>query len=144
MWCSSAARNELPDGYSGYEIKLHLSGSGLKISDNCGGIPVDDLRKTVFRFGQRSEQSMGIGAFGVGLNRALFRLGDHASIVTDTGQERAELTLSKEKYLDARAWTIPAEALPSSGKTGTTIEIKQPRATTSKNFGDDRWVNERN
>jgi hypothetical protein len=84
---------------------------------------------------------MGIGAFGVGLNRALFRLGDYAHLTTDTGRERTELTLSKEKYLEARAWTIPAEALPSLGKIGTIIEIKQPRATTSKNFGDDRWVN---
>ena len=138
---SPRLRSELPDGYSGYEVRLHLSGSSLKIWDNCGGIPVEDLRKHVLRFGERSDQSMGIGAFGVGLNRALFRLGDTAHILTDTGRQRAELNLSKEKYLDARAWTIPAEALASTGKVGTTIEIRKLPAETSKCFGDERWVN---
>jgi hypothetical protein len=95
----------------------------------------------VLRFGERSEQSMGIGSFGVGLNRALFRLGDTAHIATDTGRQRAELTLDKEKYLDVRSWTIPAESLPSAGKIGTTIEIRHLPGETSKNFGDERWVN---
>lgn len=136
---SPKLRNELPEGYSGYEVKLHLNNTSFKISDNCGGIPVDDLRKSVLRFGDRSEQSMGIGAFGVGLNRALFRLGDTALIVTDTGRQRAEVTLEKEKYLDARTWTVPGVTLASTGKIGTTIEVRHLQGETSKNFGEDRW-----
>lgn len=138
---SPKLRSELPEGYSSYEIKLHINNTSFKISDNCGGIAIDDLRKTVLRFGERSEQSMGIGSFGVGLNRALFRLGDTAHIATDTGRQRAELTLDKEKYLETRSWTIPAESLPSAGKIGTTIEIRHLSGETSKNFGDERWVN---
>ena len=101
---SPKLRNELPEGYEGYELKLTISGSSLKILDNCGGISVDDLKKHVLRFGEQSQQSMGIGAFGVGLNRALFRLGDIAHIVTDNGRQRAELTLNKEKYLKVKIY----------------------------------------
>jgi hypothetical protein len=138
---SPKLRNELPEGYSGYEVKLHLNSTSFKIWDNCGGIAVDDLRKSALRFGERSEQSMGIGSFGVGLNRALFRLGDTAHIITDTGRQRAELTLDKEKYLETRTWTIPAESLPTANKIGTTIEIRHLSGETSKNFGEEKWVN---
>jgi hypothetical protein len=134
-------RSDLPEGYAGYAIKLHISGTSFKISDDCGGITIDHLRKSVLRFGERSEQSMGIGSFGVGLNRALFRLGDIALLATDTGTQRAELTLEKEKYLNSRGWTIPADSLASRGKIGTTIEVRYLPAETSKNFGDDRWIN---
>src|SRR5205807_6836859 len=33
---SPKLRNELPEGYSGYEVKLHIGGASFKISDNCG------------------------------------------------------------------------------------------------------------
>jgi hypothetical protein len=134
-------RDELPEGYNGFEIKLHLGKTNFRIWDNCGGIAVDDLKKNVLRFGERSDQSMGIGAFGVGLNRALFRLGDTAHIVTDTGRERAELSLNKEKYLETRAWTVPAEVLQSTGKPSTTIEIRALPVETARCFDDERWVN---
>jgi hypothetical protein len=137
---SPKLRNELPDGYTGYGVKLNLGATSFKISDDCGGIPVENLRKNVLRFGERSDQNMGIGAFGVGLNRALFRLGNTAHIVTDDGHQRSELSLNKEKYLEARAWTVPAESHPSTNKIGTTIDIRHLPSHTSKNFGDERWV----
>jgi hypothetical protein len=102
---------------------------------------VDSLKDSVLRFGDRSDQSMGIGAFGVGLNRAIFRLGDSVHIVTDTARQRAEIGLEKEKYLESSSWNVPAQELVSTGKASTTIEIKHLQAATSKNFGDERWVN---
>lgn len=138
---SPKLRNELPEGYAGYEIKLYLSGASFKITDNCGGIAVANLKDSVLRFGERSDQDMGIGTFGVGLNRAIFRLGDSVHIVTDTGRERAEISLAKDKYLESSSWNVPAQQLESTGRAGTTIEIKHLQATSSKNFGDERWVN---
>jgi len=137
---SPKLRNELLEGYAGYEIKLYLSATSFRIWDNCGGIPIDELKKTAMRFGERSEQSMGIGAFGVGLNRAIFRLGDTIHISTDTGRQRAELELEKSKYIDTKNWNIPAFEFPSANKVGTTIEIKHLQAETAKNFGSEKWV----
>lgn len=137
---SPKLRNELPDGYAGFDIRLNLNSHGLKIVDNCGGIPIQDLKKVALRFGEHSEQRMGIGAFGVGLNRALFRLGKVAELKTETDTERAEVTLDKEKYLDARTWMLPGEQVATTGKVGTTIEIRELSTETSRNFGDDRWI----
>lgn len=134
-------RNELPSGYAGFEIKLNLDSSSLKITDNCGGISIEALKKVALRFGEQSDQKMGIGAFGVGLNRALFRLGSFGQITTETRRERAEVTVEKDKYLNKPTnWTLPGEQLATTGKVGTTIEIRQLSTGTSGHFGDPRWV----
>ena len=92
-------RRVLPESYEGFEIDLVFSSEGLKVTDNCGGISVDNLRSMVLRFGKRSMHDMGIGVFGVGLNRALFKLGRISHLKTDTGTQRAELVLETAKYL---------------------------------------------
>lgn len=137
---SPKLRNELPEGYDGYEVSLHLDSAGLKIVDNCGGIPIDDLKKVALKFGEHSEQRMGIGAFGVGLNRALFRLGSAAVIKTETRHERAEVTLDKAEYLNKpNSWKLPGEEVAKTGRIGTTIEIRNPPVETSRKFGDEKW-----
>src|SRR5665213_4418724 len=66
------SRDTLPDSYAGFDVKVSLSSTGFRIADNCGGIPVQSLRTMVMRFGKQSKHPLGIGIYGVGLNRALF------------------------------------------------------------------------
>ena len=126
----------LIEDYSGFEINLSVSGTGLKIVDNCGGISVEKLRTMVMRFGQRSAHKTGIGIFGVGLNRALFRIGKITHLRTDTGAERSELVLNVEEYLKKQEWDLPAESFASKGKVGTEIEITKPSSEVSQLLAD--------
>jgi hypothetical protein len=60
-------------------IELNTQENFFEISDNCGGIPVSLARDYVFCFGRpegADETSHSIGAFGIGMKRALFRLGN--------------------------------------------------------------------
>lgn len=137
-----AARDELPDSYNKHKIELTLNGAEFKIADNCGGIPVDRLKKMVMRFGERSDHPFGIGIFGVGLNRALFKLGKVSHLKTDTGKQRAELVLNVDDYLARKdVWELPAEEFNTSGKIGTEIEIRQLPDDIAQNFADKEWVN---
>jgi hypothetical protein len=136
----AAHNNRLPDSYAGHEISLSLSGAGLKIEDTCGGIRIDDLKKMVMRFGERSSHMLGIGVFGVGLNRAIFKLGRITHLKTDTGTQRAELVLNVETYLKSRDWSLPAEEFPSSGQVGTEIEISRAPEEISHLFADTDWI----
>ncbi len=138
-----AGKNQqLPASYGGYKIDLHFSGTSFKIEDNCGGIPVERLKDSVLRFGKKSSHKLGIGVFGVGLNRALFKLGVVSHLRTDTGRERAELLMNSADYLKSRDWNLPAQAFPSSGKIGTEIEITQLPSEIAKDFADAKWVDE--
>ena len=129
----------LPESYEGFEIDLMLNSDGLTIKDNCGGISVDDLQNMVLRFGKRSTHDMGIGVFGVGLNRALFKLGRVSHLKTDNGARRAELVLKIDEYLASDDWLLPAEEFASSGKVGTEIEIRKPSDEIGQQCADADW-----
>lgn len=134
------AKVGLPESYEGFKIELTLDGDGLKITDNCGGIALDRLQSMVLRFGKTSEKQMGIGVFGVGLNRALFKLGRISHLKTDTGTQRAELVLNTEEYIKrAEDWSLPAEEFASTGEIGTVIEIRQSPEDISQKFADAEW-----
>jgi hypothetical protein len=97
----------------------------------------------VLRFGKRSSHDTGIGVFGVGLNRALFKLGRISHIKTDTGKERSELVLNTEEYIkDDNNWNLPAEGFPSQGEIGTQIEISQIPEDIAQQFAGKSWVDE--
>ena len=124
------------ESFNGFEIKLTMSRAGFKIEDNCGGIEVESLRDSVMRFGKRSGQTGGIGVFGVGLNRALFKLGTVSHLKTDTGRRRAELILETDKYRKSDNWELPAQEFQSKGAIGTEIEITKPPAEIAQQFAD--------
>lgn len=133
----------LLESYDGFVIELSLEAGGLRIKDNCGGIPADALSHVALRFGQRSSHRYGIGIFGVGLNRALFKLGGRSRIVTDTGTERSELELDIADYISSADWEIPARRLATRGLRGTDITIGSPSTDISRKFGDHDWVAKR-
>jgi len=131
---------ELPGSYASFKIALTFSSDGCLIDDNCGGITVERLRTMVLRFGYRSSHPMGIGIFGLGLNRALFKLGRVSHLKTDTGSQRAELILRAEEYLKSEDWNLPAEEFQSTGKVGTSIEVRQLYEDIACSFADNDWV----
>lgn len=131
------------ESYDGYEIHLLISGASLSISDNCGGIEVEELRHSALRFGERSAHDLGIGVFGVGLNRALFKLGRTALISTETTDNRVRVALNVAEYLQAKAgWQLSATVVPLTGERGTTIEIDDILADIGKLTGDEGWRND--
>lgn len=137
----STDQDDLPESYKGYEIKLSLSGSKFRIEDNCGGIPVEKLKTLVLRFGERSHHPVGIGAFGVGLNRALFKLGRVSHLKTDTGEQRAELSLDVSDYLSRKdQWDLTAQQFDTSGTINTEIEIRELPDDIARDFADKGWV----
>lgn len=126
----------LPESYAGYKIELSFEGDCFSIIDNCGGIPIDRLKSMVLKFGARSSHDMGIGIFGLGLNRALFKLGRLSHIKTDTGHQRAELILNTDDYLKSESWELPAAQFKTTGKIGTTIEVTKPPSDIASFFAD--------
>ncbi|MBT4352517.1 ATP-binding protein [Candidatus Woesearchaeota archaeon] len=64
--------------YNGLWVKINLDKDKFVINDNCGGFSVDTAIKYAFRFGRppgMEKTPMSIGQFGVGMKRALFKMG---------------------------------------------------------------------
>lgn len=67
-------------GYKGLFIKISMSQDKFIIEDNCGGIDIETAQKYAFQFGRSSDRENDLhgyftGIFGIGMKRALFKLG---------------------------------------------------------------------
>src|ERR1043166_6220100 len=64
--------------FDGLFIHIKFDEDYFRIQDNCGGISAETARKYAFKFGRISRSNsvpLGIGTFGVGMKRALFKMG---------------------------------------------------------------------
>ena len=60
------------------ELEVDAAGDRFRIADNCGGIEADLARQYAFRFGRPASFTGvegSVGQFGVGMKRAIFKLG---------------------------------------------------------------------
>lgn len=128
-------RNKKKDKYKNLWVRISISQNHFRIEDNCGGIPVDVARKYAFRFGRTRDcpvQSL-IGQFGVGMKRALFKMGQTFEITSKTESSFFSMKENTDDWLTNKdsEWefkfdTLTEGKVPSSKKaleSGTTIEI---------------------
>ena len=121
--------------YKGLFISITLSGEKFEIRDNCGGIPLDVARKYAFRFGREvgaPALPYSIGQFGIGMKRALFKLGNHFRVESLTKDSRFVIDQSVSAWKDSHAWSFDfadfdekprAENDPAIGTTVTVTEL---------------------
>ena len=72
--------------FSGYRADITFDRRSFAISDNCGGIPLDVAKDYAFRMGRPESATDNdniptVGAYGIGMKRALFRLGSRAEVL---------------------------------------------------------------
>jgi Histidine kinase-, DNA gyrase B-, and HSP90-like ATPase len=129
----------LPANYKGFEIKLILSADIVRIEDNCSGISESSFADTVFRSGMKSAHEYGIGHFGVGLKRAILKLGNRCVIETDDGKSTLKLEFTRDQLENAVDFQLPATKSPSSGSTYTTIEVTNIPDDIKRDLVATRW-----
>ena len=111
-------------------VAIRLTEDEFQISDKCGGIELRHAEEVVFRFGRpASELASSLGVYGIGLKRALFKLGKRITIESHTASSGFKLDLSVDKWAeDDRTWEIPLQELPPARppkQAGTTIIVKE-------------------
>lgn len=103
-------------------IRITYSGEEFRIEDNCGGIGVEQAREDMFCFGHRETPTTKLGVYGIGLKRAIFKLGNVIDVECRTLVDgfRVKINVAEWKKHDediARDWVFPLEATK-----GTTSE----------------------
>jgi hypothetical protein len=119
------AQGEKP--YAGYKADIGFDKDSFSITDNCGGIPWK-LHDYAFRMGPPPDPSVRppgtIGVYGIGLKRAMFKMGRHCLISTQNSDDRYEIEITPTWLGDENDWSIPVEALKRAKKQdGTEIVI---------------------
>ena len=120
--------------YEGLIVRIDATPDQFKISDNCGGISVEVARKYAFRFGRAEgmpEVPHSIGQFGVGMKRALFKIGHVFRIVSRYKTSRFVVREDLREWVKEKEnWDFHFkeldEDLPDAGdEAGTTIEVTE-------------------
>jgi len=127
--------------YDTYRVDISIDGAEFRISDNCGGIPWSEHDRA-FRMG-RPRQSVSsshsnallVGAYGIGMKRAIFKMGLSAKILTKTTQDDYEVVIPKNWSEEEENWdlnvVVPNKKLTSPG---TQITIKDLTKSTADRF----------
>lgn len=111
-----------------FKIELSLNGNQFKIKDNCGGIPTDKAINYAFHFGRPrnspSEGTRPIGLYGIGMKRALFKLGNDISVRASTANDGFEVSFKVDEWQREREWDFPL-ARVSDRKSETSISVRE-------------------
>lgn len=116
--------------YQNFWAKITFSSEGFKIEDNCGGIP-PEAQHYAFRMGRPTDIINGntytIGTYGIGMKRAIFKMGCSSEIISKTENDSFKVTINPE-WLTSDSWELPIDRIQSSlSENGTAIEVTHLR-----------------
>ncbi|HUF03693.1 MAG TPA: ATP-binding protein, partial [Aridibacter sp.] len=112
-------------------VRVDHSTEAVEISDNCGGIEYGYAKREAFNFGHGDDWQSGyLGVYGVGMKRALFKIGNKFEIESRTIQTGFFTSLIVSDWLredsSPEDWQIPLRPLAeakSESTAGTVIKI---------------------
>lgn len=143
------ARNLRGEGsLEGLYVELECTSEAFVIRDNCGGIPIDVARKYAFRFGRDADTPgvvHSVGQFGVGMKRALFKLGNHFTVDSIATNSRFSLDVNVPTWAEEPAWVFPLADHDDHFQsdvvdTGTTIQVTELHEDVSKVFALEKFA----
>lgn len=141
------------DNYKGFYIDIEL-GYYFKISDNCGGIDINNARNYAFKFGrpELTEQNINkfetTGTFGIGMKRALFKMGSCFSIESTSSNSWFKLDIDVASWAkDDNNWDFKftdytEEIANNKSECGTQITVTNLYDNIISNFKYNPYINE--
>ena len=135
---------------SAYSISLAASPEQFSITDNCGGMTLDDAADHAFSFGRQASgqyDEFSIGVYGIGMKRAAFKLGRGIRIRstyqdTDGTTQNFAVPISVADWLtnDDPPWDFDIVEDKDLDKTGVEIVIKQLTPGAKTSFGNPAFL----
>ncbi len=145
--------------FEGHEVEIHFDKFHFAIKDRSGGIPLKVATDYAFRFGRPDDaptlKDGTIGLYGIGMKRAVFKMGNHIVIRSSTGDDSFLLDLDVEKWRrnpqtsedeageESLEWSFDLSQVRESGtevEVGTSIRIEQLHEGISRQFDNPSFM----
>lgn len=128
--------------YAGSEARITFDESQFIIEDNCGGIPLALAEQYAFRLGRadvgRDKDLPTVGVYGIGMKRAIFKLGRHAEIKSQTTQGGLKVEILPTWLEDDNDWSLPLQESENVlTHAGTRILVTELRDGIPRIFSDE-------
>lgn len=143
-----SAKEMRPDAeLDGLRVDIVADPTEFSIVDNCGGIGVANARDYVFRIGRPDgidPAPESIGQFGVGMKRALFKIGSSFVVESTTDRDSFTVDVNTLAWMgDEKSWTLPMTVhTPPTGPSGTTIIVNGLHPQVAEAFSSQPFLDE--
>lgn len=90
-----------PISYEGLYVNITIDKERFIVEDNCGGFSLETAKKYAFRFGRPDdapEARGSVGRFGIGMKRALFKIGKNFEVETKTDNDHFEVNVDVNEW----------------------------------------------
>ena len=138
--------------YDQFTVSINLSKNEFIISDNCGGIPRDIAKAYAFKMGReeddtRDSESETIGMYGIGMKRAIFKMGKNSTVLTSHKNDQFKVEITPD-WLNEKDWNeLPITNLSEAEKldySGTLIKVDQLYSGMANRFENQAFINDLN
>jgi len=127
--CPDKDKMHTNDYYKSYGAEITINSSSFSIHDNCGGIPRNIAENYAFRMGRvptTCSELPTVGIYGIGMKRAIFKIGREAIVHTKNKSNKYSVIIPKNWLDMSDKWDFKIEDNLSSNtltEDGTIIEI---------------------
>lgn len=128
--------------YKGYWAEIKIEPEKFSIKDNCGGIDKKTAKEYAFKFGRedtkRDDGIATVGLYGIGMKRAIFKIGSAAKVRSKNKAEQYFVEFTKSWIEDKNDWDLAIEDSPQDDlkSDGTIIEISDLKENIKIEFSD--------
>jgi Histidine kinase-, DNA gyrase B-, and HSP90-like ATPase len=136
------------DRFDGLSVQMRLESDLFEISDTCGGFSRQHAASYAFKFGRHRDQEATpgeVGQFGVGMKRAIFKLGRDFTVASRTDDDLWRVEVDVDWWLDELApddWTFPfADSdSPELERPGTLVRCTNLLPSAARRLGQGAFV----
>ena len=136
--------------YSKHHVTIKMDGKSFSIEDNCGGIPRAVAIEYAFKMGRepgdtRDSETETIGMYGVGMKRAIFKMGLSAKVRTRHHDDAFEVAITPG-WLSEKEWKpLPIEdsaVADRLSEPGTRITVEELYPGVARHFTNPGFLND--
>ena len=134
---------------SPYRISIDIQNDSFSIQDNCGGITLDDAVDYAFTFGRKEDaetENFSIGVYGIGMKRAVFKLGTDIKIqstFTDDGTPSSfcvPIKVNDWLASDKEHWDFDIDVSDNLDQPGVKIFVSELTDVAQRSFESPRFI----
>lgn len=139
---SSLSKLNMDKPYEGFWAEISVTGDMFMIKDNCGGIPWSEHDRA-FRMGRpkidsnavKSPTQFSVGVYGIGMKRAIFKIGNEANIKTKHANDSYQVLMTTDWMESEDVWDLDVKSANwNTNHDGTTITIDKLHPDISEKF----------
>lgn len=132
---------------SKFRVDIVVSEDRFSITDNCGGISLEDAADYAFTFGRKDREdeddetdAYTVGVYGIGMKRAVFKLGNLVRVNSTPSEEphsfSVPINVADWMRPENDEWDFPIEPADKLDDPGVEISVAELSDETSRAFSD--------